>query len=277
MDPSAYVHWSVDPELVRMGPLAIRYYGLGFVLAFGFGLRLMRVAYLAAGRAEEELSGLLWYVMAGTLIGARLGHCLFYDPAFYLAHPLEIPLIWRGGLASHGGAAGIFAALYFGSRRRGSPSYLWLLDQMVVPTALAGVFIRLGNLFNSEIYGQPTMVPWAFVFTRVDLLPRHPTQLYECLAYGLIFLLLLWLHRTGRARAGRGLLLGLFLVLVFALRFSIEFYKVPQESYAHGLPLNTGQWLSLPMVALGLWLLVRSRWSALDGHGPALRREDGHT
>jgi prolipoprotein diacylglyceryl transferase len=277
MDPSAYVHWSVDPELIRMGPLAIRYYGLGFVFAFGFGLRLMRTAYRSAGRVDEKLSLLLWHVMAGALIGARLGHCLLYDPAYYLTHPFVILWVWRGGLASHGGAIGIFASLYLYSRRQSSVPYLWLLDQIVVPTALAGALIRLGNLFNSGIYGQPTLVPWAFVFTRIDPLPRHPTQLYESLAYGLIFVLLLWLHRTERVHAGRGLLLGLFLVLVFTFRFLVEFLKVPQESYAHHLPLNAGQLLSLPMVGLGLWLLVRLQGPGRDGHCSPHCRRAGHT
>ena len=166
---------------------------------------------------------------------------------------------WRGGLASHGGAAGILLALYFYTRRHPDQPYSWLLDRIVVPTALGGALIRLGNLFNSEILGTPTHVPWAFVFARVDNVPRHPAQLYESLGYALIFLVLLRTYSRFRAQTPRGLLLGLFLVSVFTFRFSIEFLKEEQAEYAWHFPLKVGQLLSIPFVIFGLVLLVRTR------------------
>jgi prolipoprotein diacylglyceryl transferase len=201
------------------------------------------------------------------VIGARLGHCLFYEPAYYLRRPLEILMIWRGGLASHGGAVGIFLALYGYSRRRPDQPYLWLLDRMAIPTALGGSFIRLGNLFNSEILGISTDVPWAFVFARIDDLPRHPAQLYESLAYLLIFGVLFAVYRKRGSHTPRGLLLGLFLVLVFGARFVIECVKVRQAAFGEALPLSMGQLLSIPAILVGVVLLVRVGLRGNEDHG----------
>ena len=261
LDAVARIVWDVHPELVRFGPVAIRYYSLGFLLTFGMGFHIIRWLFRSEAKPEEDLNSLLNYMVVGTIVGARLGHCLFYDPAFYLSHPLEILKVWHGGLASHGGAIGICVALYLYTRSRPGQPYLWLLDRMVVPTALGGFFIRIGNLFNSEILGTPADVPWAIVFKRIDDVPRHPAQLYESLAYGLIFALLLWVYSGRRSRTPSGLLLGLFLIIVFSFRFFVEFLKIRQAAYGHELPISVGQWLSIPAVILGVLLLIRARRS----------------
>ncbi len=252
------IHWDVSPELLRLGPFALRWYGLCFVLGFLLGYFIVRWIFQREHKPERDLDRLLFYMLAGTIIGARLGHCLFYEPAFYLRHPLEILMIWKGGLASHGGAIGILISLYLYSRSRPEQPYLWLLDRIAIPTALGGCFIRLGNLFNSEILGTPTDVPWAFVFARIDDVPRHPAQLSESIVYLLIFAVLLAVYRKLGERTPRGLLTGLFLALVFGARFPIEFVKVRQAAFGEGLPLSMGQLLSIPMILAGLVLLWRA-------------------
>jgi prolipoprotein diacylglyceryl transferase len=223
----------------------------------------MREVFRSEGKSEEDLNSLVNYMVLGTLIGARLGHCLFYDPGFYLSNPLEILKFWHGtsfgisGLSSHGGALGIFSALYIYTRKREIP-YIWILDRIVIPTALGGLFIRLGNLFNSEIVGIPTEVPWAFVFTRIDNLPRHPAQLYESFGYGLIFVMLYSLYRRLRRESPDGLLLGLFTLFAFTYRFFIEFVKERQANYGQDLLLSVGQLLSVPLVILGIFLVARA-------------------
>lgn len=252
---AAYIHWDMEPVLIRLGPVTLRWYGVLFVVAFLSGLVLMHWIYRREGRPEKDVEKLFYYLLFGTMIGARLGHCLLYDPRFFLTHPLEILKIWKGGLASHGAAAGILFATYLLARKRPHTPFLWVLDRLVIPVMLAGCFIRLGNLFNSEIIGTPAQVPWAFVFARVDPNPRHPAQLYELAAYGVIFFLLLYLYLRGKNK--RGFLLGTFLVAVFSARFLIEFCKERQAAFGADLPLSMGQWLSLPLVALGLFLLLR--------------------
>jgi phosphatidylglycerol---prolipoprotein diacylglyceryl transferase len=261
---SAYIYWDVRPELLHLGPLTVRWYGLFFALLFWIGFLIVRWQFQIEHKDENSLNSLLTYLVVGTIVGARLGHCFFYEPGYYLNHPLEILKIWEGGLASHGGALGVLIALYLYSRRHPDQPYCWLLDRIAVPTALGGCMIRLGNLFNSEILGLPTHVPWAFVFERVDLVPRHPVQLYESMAYALIFVFLLLVYRHFRARTPRGLLLGCFLVGVFTARFLLEFLKERQADYGHNLPLSVGQWLSLPFLAAGGVLL----WRALARPSP---------
>ena len=193
----AQITWDVSPEIFRIGPLPIRWYSLGWLLAFGVGFHLVRGMYRQEGKPEKDLESVLLYMILGAIIGARLGHCFFYRPDYYLANPLEIIAFWKGfrGLASHGGAAGILVSLYIFSRRHQDQPYLWLLDRVAAPTALGGFFIRMGNLMNSEILGLPSDAPWAMVFTRIDAVPRHPAQLYEALSYLLIFFLLFGLYR----------------------------------------------------------------------------------
>ena len=252
--PSAFA-WNIDPEFFSIGPVSIRYYGILFALAFFVGYFIIRQAYQREGKPEADLETLLTYTMVGSIAGARLGHCLFYDPVYYLSNPLLILKVWEGGLASHGGAIGIFAALYLYTRRRPDQPYVWLLDRMVITVALGGLFIRFGNFFNSEILGIPTDIPWAIVFERVDTLPRHPAQLYESLAYGIIFIGLFGLYRKLGARTPSGFLLGLFLVSAFSFRLCIEFVKEHQAAYGVDLFLSVGQFLSIPLIILGLYFL----------------------
>lgn len=256
---AAYIHWNVRPEIFQLGPLTVRWYGVFFAFAFCNGFLIFRWIFRVECKDEHDLDSLLSYMIAGTLIGARVGHCLFYDPTHYLSHPLEILQVWKGGLASHGGATGILIALYLYARHRPDQPYLWLLDRTAIAAALGSGCIRLGNLFNSEILGLPATVPWAFVFERVDTVPRHPVQLYEAVCYVLIFLVLLTAYLRLRACTPRGLLLGVFLISVFTFRFFIEFLKQPQETYDLPGPLTVGQWLSLPFIIVGALLLWRMK------------------
>jgi prolipoprotein diacylglyceryl transferase len=233
---------------------------------------IVRKMYLKEKLPVENLEKLSVYVFAGTIIGARLGHCLFYDPAYYLAHPLEIILPFQGkigvnfhftgyqGLASHGGAIGVLLAIIMYSKS--SRTNLWfILDKIAVATPLAGAFIRLGNLMNSEIIGHETDVPWAFIFERVDRLPRHPTQLYEALAYLAIFFIMKYAYRRLHAKKEDGFLFGIFLILLFSARILIEFFKINQESFENGLFLNMGQLLSIPFILGGLVILLIKKGS----------------
>lgn len=253
-----FIYWDVSPIIVKIGPFTFRWYGLLFGLAFLLGYYMVSRMFKYEGKPERYLDPLLVYMVVGTVLGARLGHVLFYNPGYYFSQPLEILKVWHGGLASHGGAIGILVALYVFVRRRPDFSYLWLLDRLAVPTALGGALIRLGNLFNSEILGTPTDVPWAFVFARVDAAPRHPAQLYESIGYFVIFLGLFAVYRRLKDQTPPGLLLGLFLTSVFSHRFAVEFVKVQQTAFAESLPLSMGQLLSLPMIVAGIALLAYS-------------------
>lgn len=251
--------WDVSPEIFRWGGLAPRWYGLLFGFGFLMGFLIVRRMFRREGKPERDLDVLLIYLVGGTIIGARLGHVLFYHPTYYLLRPIEILQFWEGGLASHGGALGVLVALGLYARTRADQPYLWLLDRIAVPTALVGSLIRLGNFFNSEILGQPTDVAWAIVFARVDSVPRHPVQLYESLGYLLIFIGLFAIYRRREPTLPHGLLAGLFLTSVFAVRIALEPFKVPQAAFAEQLPvLSMGQWLSLPFVAVGLALVARA-------------------
>jgi phosphatidylglycerol---prolipoprotein diacylglyceryl transferase len=249
--------WNADPIAVSIGPLSIHWYGLLFAAAFIVGLQIMGRMFVREGRDKNDLDSLLGFVVVGALVGARLGHCLLYDPAYYLSNPLDILKVWEGGLASHGGVVGILLGVWIYARTRNYP-FLWLLDRIAVPAVLGGAFIRVGNFMNSEIVGMPTIVPWAVIFERVDPLPRHPVQLYEAAAYLLIFAVLFLAWQREGLRRRQGLLAGTFLVLVFTARFVLEFYKMPQAAYEYGQFLTVGQWLSVPCVLAGLWLLFRA-------------------
>ena len=254
----AFIEWSVNPEIFHLGPIHVRWYGLLFASAFVAGYVIFTWVFKKEGKPQEDLEQLAVYMIFGTVIGARLGHCLFYNPEFYLTHPLEILKVWEGGLASHGAAIGILVALYLFSKKKKSYTMLWTLDRIVIVVALGGSFIRLGNLFNSEIIGKPTDVPWAFIFTSVDNVPRHPTQIYESLAYLIVFLILIFIYAKGFEKNRSGLLFGLFLVLVFTFRFFVEFLKEDQSSFEAGMALNMGQLLSIPFVIAGIVFIVKS-------------------
>ncbi|MDR0660376.1 MAG: prolipoprotein diacylglyceryl transferase [Prevotellaceae bacterium] len=260
------VTWNVDPVFFSVGSLSIRYYSLCFIIAFFISYILFKRFFKDAGFKIELLDKLtFYYVIPATLIGARLGHCLFYQPEYYLRHPLEIILPFSNGefvgyrgLASHGAAIGILIALILYSRNN-KISILWLLDRIGIAVAISGSFVRLGNLMNSEVYGVETDAPWGFIFVRAgEVVPKHPTQLYEGLSYLLIFILLYWLYRKKRNAIEPGVLFGVFLILLFTARFLIEFIKEVQVEFEEGLFLVVGQWLSLPFILLGVVILYMS-------------------
>ena len=253
----AEIWWTVSPELLRLGPLSIRWYGLLFALAFVFGYIIMQRIYKHENKSLEDLDKLSVYVIVGTVVGARLGHCLFYDPSYYLANPFEIIKVWQGGLASHGAAIGILLALYMFSKKVKGQNLLWILDRLVIVVALGGALIRLGNLFNSEIYGKATDVAWAFVFIRVDDIPRHPTQLYESLFYFFSAVILFLIYKKRKSQLKAGFNFGLFLLLIFGFRIIVEFFKENQSAFESSLPLNMGQLLSIPFLILGLYFIIR--------------------
>ncbi|MEJ5261596.1 MAG: prolipoprotein diacylglyceryl transferase [Ignavibacterium sp.] len=255
----SYIWWEVSPEIVKLGPFSLRWYGLLFALGFVLGYIILSKVYKKEKKPLEDLEKLSVYVILGTVIGARLGHCLFYDPAYYLTNPIEILKVWQGGLASHGAAIGILTALYLFSKKRKDQNLIWILDRLVIVVALGGALIRLGNLFNSEIIGKATDVPWAFVFIRVDEIPRHPTQLYESLFYFVSFLILYFIYQKKSISLKPGFLFGLFLILIFGFRFFIEFLKENQSAFESALPINMGQILSIPFVLLGLYFIFRKK------------------
>jgi prolipoprotein diacylglyceryl transferase len=252
------IHWNADPDLVTIGFITIRWYGVLFTAAFLLGFQIMRRIYDREGRPPEELDRLFLHMLVGIVIGARLGHCLFYDPRYYLAHPIDIFKIWEGGLASHGGAAGILVCLFLFTRRTGLGT-LWLADRIVIPLALGAAFIRVGNFMNSEIIGIPTGGSWGVVFERVDMLPRHPVQLYESAAYGAVFAILLLMYGRHGNRLRAGILTGAFLSLVFSARFVFEVFKTPQAAYETTCAISVGQLLSIPFIIAGVIMVARAR------------------
>jgi prolipoprotein diacylglyceryl transferase len=243
--------------LLSLGQYEIRWYGLLFALGFVFGIIIITKMFLKDGVSKELVDSLFLFVVIGTVIGARLGHVFFYDWAYYKDNPGEIIKVWHGGLASHGGAIGIALALWFWSKKYSKRNILWILDRVVVPTALAGAFIRLGNLINSEIIGMPSNLPWAFTFTSVDNIPRHPSQLYESIAYLLIFVLLMILFWRTNQGNKPGRLFGWFMTLIFGVRILIELSKENQVAFEDDMTMNMGQWLSIPLVLIGLFFIIR--------------------
>lgn len=251
------ITWSVDPVALHLGAIRIYWYGILFATAILSGLQYMKWVFKQEGKDEALLDPMFLYIVIGIVVGARLGHCLFYDPAFYLSHPMKIFAVWEGGLASHGGGAGVLLSLYLYVKKY-KMNYLWLLDRVAIPTALFGFFVRMGNLMNSEIVGVPVEhFSFGVIFTRVDGLVRHPVQVYEALAYLGIFITLTLLYKIARDKITNGTILGLFLVSVFSARFLLEFIKTKQEAYSD-VVLSTGQWLSIPFLVIGLYLIVRS-------------------
>lgn len=265
-----FVNWDVEPEIFNLGGFSLRYYGLLFVLAFICGYKVEEKIFKAEGLSMEWLDKLWIYVAVATVVGARLGHCLFYDWAYFSHHPLEMILPFRfqpefkftgfQGLASHGAAIGIIAGLWYYSKKVSKKSIFWILDRAVIPIALAGVFIRLGNLMNSEIVGEVTTRPWGFRFVNAyglenPLSPRHPAQLYEALCYLLSFGVLMYLYWRTNVKNRQGFIFGMFLILIFIARFFIEFVKENQVEFEETMTLNMGQWLSIPFVMAGCFML----------------------
>ena len=268
------INWNPNPELFNLfGSLPIRYYGLLWVVGIALAYVIVHRQYRDRKIDEKTFEPLFFYCFFGILIGARLGHCLFYQPDYYLNHFWEMILPvkflpdggwkWTGyeGLASHGGTLGLIIALWMYCRKT-KMHYMDVLDMIAVATPITACFIRLANLMNSEIIGQPTDVPWAFVFERVDMLPRHPAQLYEAIAYFIFFLGMVYLYKRGqqkREKASlpyhRGFFFGLCLTEIFVFRFFIEFLKEDPVDFERTMALNMGQWLSIPFILIGVYFM----------------------
>ncbi|MCF6332919.1 MAG: prolipoprotein diacylglyceryl transferase [Draconibacterium sp.] len=254
-----FIHWNVNPEIFHLGPFSIRWYGLLFASGFLLGYYIAEKMLKSENVDQKWIDSLFFYIIIATVIGARLGHVFFYGWDYYSQNPSEILKVWHGGLASHGGALGILIALFIHSKVVTKRSMVWALDRVLVPTALVAAFIRLGNLMNSEIYGVQTSLPWGVIFERNgELVAKHPTQIYEALAYLLVFGVMMYLYWRTNAKNKPGLLLGTFFVLMFSSRFIIEFIKENQEAFESGMVLNMGQWLSIPFILFGTYLIVRA-------------------
>jgi prolipoprotein diacylglyceryl transferase len=262
-----FIHWNPDPEIINVFGFSIRYYGLLFVTGLILCIYILGWIYKRENIPSENLEKLTIYGMIGIIAGARLGHCLFYEPSYYLSHPLEmiLPITFPSsggvkftgyqGLASHGGVLGLLIALYFYSRKT-KHSMIDTIDLIAVVSGLSFGFIRLGNFMNSEIIGMPTTKPWGVIFERVDNIPRHPAQLYEAISYFIIFAAMMILYKKRRDRLQNGFFFGLGSVLFFTSRFLIEFVKEDQVGFEEGMTLNMGQILSIPFILIGIGFMV---------------------
>ncbi len=265
----ASIVWNVDPEIVILGPVVLRWYGIMWAIGFLVGYSIEEKVYNRERMPEENMEKLFLYMLIGTVIGARLGHCFFYDWEYYSRHLTEVLCVWKGGLSSHGGACGILLALYIFSRKVAHKSYMWVMDRIVLAVAICGACIRFGNLMNHEIYGHPSDVPWAFQFITnihawqngadpIYSLPSHPTQIYEMLYCLITFAVVMFLYWKTNARKFEGFIFGVFLIGIFLTRFLLEFIKNNQESFEDAMALNMGQLLSVPLILWGIYLLVKS-------------------
>ena len=258
------INWNVDPEIFAIGPLSIRWYSLLFISGFILGWFIFKWFFKREGISKKLLDPLLYTLLIGTIVGARLGHCLFYQPEYYLTseHFAEIFMPWKGGLASHGGTIALVLAMWWFARyygRKNDFDFLWILDHLCIAVCFAGAFIRIGNLFNSEIYGDVTTMPWGFVFeNRGETMPKHPTQLYEALSYAILGIVLLLLYKNRTKGLYRGSYIGIFFIVLFGMRFIIEFIKENQVDFESTMALNMGQWLSIPFILIGVGLLIYS-------------------
>ena len=260
------ISWDFNPEIFSIGNHGVRWYGLMIALGLYTGYMIFK-RYLRGDKLTPEMvdSLLVYFAIAG-IVGARLGHCFFYEPEYFLKNPLEIIKIWKGGLASHGWALGILVALWLYYRKY-KISPLWLMDRIVIVVALLAAFIRIGNFFNSEIYGLLTSLPWGVEFVRDRLydsttgallptVPRHPTQLYEALSYLLIFIVSFVFYRKRNMKIRDGFMFGVFMIALFSARFLIEFVKNDQVAFEAGMSFNMGQLLSLPFIIAGIVIIV---------------------
>jgi phosphatidylglycerol:prolipoprotein diacylglycerol transferase len=266
-----YIRWNPDPEIINIFGISIRYYGLLFVSGLILCIYILGWIYKRENISSENLEKLTIYGMIGIIAGARLGHCLFYEPSYYLSHPLEmiLPITFPPGggikftgyqgLASHGGVLGLIIALYYYSRKT-KHSMIDTIDLIAVVSGLSFGFIRLGNFMNSEIIGMPTPKTWGVIFERVDNLPRHPAQLYEAISYFIIFAFMMILYKKRRDKLKNGFFFGLGSVLFFTTRFVIEFVKEDQVGFEEGMTFNMGQLLSLPYIAVGIGFIIYGLW-----------------
>jgi phosphatidylglycerol---prolipoprotein diacylglyceryl transferase len=249
--------WNVDPIIFSIQTFSLHWYGIFFSVGFLIGLFYVNNVFKKEKLNTKDLDTLLIYCFIGTIVGARLGHCFFYQPSYYLSNPIQILMIWKGGLASHGGGIGLTLSVWLFCLFY-KYNFVKLADLLCIPTACTGGFIRLGNLFNSEIYGKATNSDYGVIFSRIDLIPRHPVQLYEAIAYFSIMFILIYIYKKFNKKY-IGLTLGMFLVLVFSIRFILEFFKPEQADYISNTELLTvGQYLSIPFVCIGIILFVYS-------------------
>lgn len=253
------ITWDVDPVIFSIGGFEILYYSLFWALAFIQGMIVLAFILKRENEPKKYNDALFFYIVIGTIVGARLGHCLFYDPIFYLSNPIEILYIRDGGLASHGGTLGIMVGLFMFCHKY-KKTYIWMLDRASLLAPIASFFIRIGNLINSEIYGVETTMPWGFIFVRKgETVAKHPTQIYEALLYLAIFFVLMFLYvKKDVAKKYPGMLIGLMFIMIYAGRIVIETLKETQVSFEENMLLNMGQWLSIPFVLLGIYLVVNS-------------------
>ena len=259
------IHWNVNPVIIGFGPFELRWYSLLFISGFVLGWYIFKWFFTREGVSVKLLDPLLYTLLIGTIVGARLGHCLFYQPDYYLTSWegfWEIFMPWKGGLASHGGTLALLVAMWWFARhygRKNNFDFLWILDHLAIAVCFAATFIRLGNLFNSEIYGDVTTMPWGFIFDlRNETEPKHPTQLYEALSYFLLGVFQILMYKYRLDKLYRGFFIGTFFIGCFGMRFLIEFIKEPQVGFEQSMTLNMGQLLSIPFVLLGIGLLVYS-------------------
>ena len=263
------ITWDIGPSLLEIGSFQIRAYSVFFALGFILSYIIIKRYYKAEGVPVSELDSLTIYVVLGGLIGARLGHCLFYDWSYFSQNLLEIILPFSfkpefhftgfQGLASHGGAIGVLISVFIFKFKSTKKSFFWLIDRVAIPTGFAGALIRLGNLMNSEIYGHQTDLPWGFIFVRNgDTIASHPTQIYEAICYIITSVVLMLLYKNQKLREAKGFFLGVFFIMVFTSRFFIEFVKENQVSFENSMRLNMGQWLSIPAIIIGITLIILS-------------------
>ena len=264
------IHWNIDPAIFEINGFGPRWYGLLFASGFLFGYLLTDWVFRREKLDQKWLDSLLIYLVVGTVLGARLGHVFFYQWDYYSQHLLEIPMVWQGGLASHGGVIGVISALILWSRKVSKKPPIWIMDRMAMQVTLAACCIRIGNLFNSEIVGKVSDAAWAFEFIRHDGIGapgRHPVQLYEALAYLALAGLLFYFYKQGKASTHPGFQSGLMLTLLFTARFFLEFFKAEQIDREADMSLNMGHWLSIPVIAVGLGMLAWSFWRREKGKG----------
>jgi len=253
------ITWDASPEMFSIGSVTLRYYGFLFVTGFIIGFFILKKHFKAEGKSPDEVDSLIVYSFLVAVLASRLGHVFFYEPAYYLANPSKILKVWEGGVASHGAVFGlILFFIYYCKKKRWN--FLWLLDRVTIPGALAAAMIRIGNLMNSEIYGRDTEMSWGFIFVnKGETVPKHPTQIYEAIAYLIVFVVLILIYRKFKTKAPVGLLTSWFLILLFGFRFIIEFVKEVQVDFEASMPINMGQILSIPFVIAGIVLLMNLR------------------
>jgi prolipoprotein diacylglyceryl transferase len=264
-----YINWNFDSEIINFFGFPLKYYGL----LFGGGLLLctyiLKGVFKTENLKDTAHEALFIYGIIGIFVGARLGHCLFYDFEYYSKNILEmflpikinqigeIKFIGYSGLASHGGTIGLIISLYLYSKKY-EIRYLKILDLIAIVAPLGATFIRLANLMNSEMIGNPTTMPWAFIFRKVDNIPRHPAQLYEAIAYLIIFIIVFTVYKTKNIKLGNGFLFGLVITLIFTMRILIEFVKINQVEFEEGMKLNMGQILSIPFILIGIYFMSKN-------------------